>query len=236
MEALERAQEELEQQSAAAAAQLRAAEAAAVQAAGEKAQLQLSLDACSRELTEAAALGETLLRQLEAERAERREEGERMQRLLQEAQVGWVALAWWRQSSLVKMGLSFSCHVQLPPLCSGQSINSLNGAGHTPTMSRPMQGALEQERCEHAQLAASLQAMASGLQSSGDAEGQLRSQMIQLAEKVAVLTAAQVRSRCRGCLNRRTATALLPDPEMEHGHASVLMPHMPARLPPHFDV
>lgn len=56
----------------------------------------------------------------------------------------------------------------------------------------PMQGVLEQERQEHAQLAASLQAMVACLQSSGDAEATLRSQLIQLAEKVAVLTASQV--------------------------------------------
>lgn len=34
--------------------------------------------------------------------------------------------------------------------------------------------------------------MAAGLQSSGDAEGQLRYRLAELAERVAVLTAAQV--------------------------------------------
>ena len=53
------------------------------------------------------------------------------------------------------------------------------------------QGALAQERGEHAQLVGSLQAMAAGLQSS-PAEAQLRSELVRLAERVAVLTAAQV--------------------------------------------
>jgi hypothetical protein len=60
------------------------------------------------------------------------------------------------------------------------------------------QGALSQERAEHAQLVASLRAMIGSLQSSGDTETQLRSQLISLAEKVAVLTAAQV-GRAASC-------------------------------------
>ena len=55
-----------------------------------------------------------------------------------------------------------------------------------------MQGVLAREREEHAHLVSSLRAMIASLQSSGDTESQLRSQLISLAEKVAVLTAAQV--------------------------------------------
>lgn len=55
-----------------------------------------------------------------------------------------------------------------------------------------LQTALREEQQQHASLAASLQDMAAGLHSSGDAEGQLRAQLMQLAEHVAVLTAAQV--------------------------------------------
>ena len=59
-----------------------------------------------------------------------------------------------------------------------------------------MQAALEEERQEHARIVASLQDMAAGLRSSGDAEQQLRSQLAELAERVAVLTASQVRGGC----------------------------------------
>lgn len=55
-----------------------------------------------------------------------------------------------------------------------------------------LQGLLGKERQEHAQLVTSLQAMITGLQSAGGTEANLRSQLIQLAEQVAMLTAAQV--------------------------------------------
>ncbi|GAB4814836.1 hypothetical protein N2152v2_001882 [Parachlorella kessleri] len=56
-------------------------------------------------------------------------------------------------------------------------------------------GVLAREREEHAHLVSSLRAMIASLQSSGDTESQLRSQLISLAEKVAVLTAAQEAAR-----------------------------------------
>ena len=55
-----------------------------------------------------------------------------------------------------------------------------------------VQASLEQERQQRASLAAGMAEVASGLQSSGDAEGQLRARLAELAERVAVLTAAQV--------------------------------------------
>lgn len=54
------------------------------------------------------------------------------------------------------------------------------------------QAALEQEQQQHASLVAGLQETAAVLQSSDDAEGRLRGQLVELAERVAVLTAAQV--------------------------------------------
>ena len=54
------------------------------------------------------------------------------------------------------------------------------------------QSALEDEQRQHASLAASLQELVSSLQSSGGAEETLRAQLAELAERVAVLTAAQV--------------------------------------------
>lgn len=54
------------------------------------------------------------------------------------------------------------------------------------------QSALEDEQRQHASLAASLQELVSSLQSSGGAEETLRAQLPELAERVAVLTAAQV--------------------------------------------
>lgn len=59
---------------------------------------------------------------------------------------------------------------------------------------RPLlQGELAAERQQHAALVASLQDVVAGLQSSGDAEQLLRQHLTELAERVAVLTAAQVR-------------------------------------------
>ena len=62
-----------------------------------------------------------------------------------------------------------------------------------------LQGVLVRERDEHAHLVSSLRAMIASLQSSGDTESQLRSQLITLAEKVAVLTAAQVCPKRSDC-------------------------------------
>ncbi|PRW61371.1 leucine-rich repeat containing [Chlorella sorokiniana] len=53
------------------------------------------------------------------------------------------------------------------------------------------EGALREERQRHASLAASVQDVTAGLHSSGNAEQQLRAQLTELAEHVAVLTAAQ---------------------------------------------
>ena len=61
-----------------------------------------------------------------------------------------------------------------------------------PALAGWLQGALEEEWRQHASLAASLQDMVAGAQTSGDAERQLRLQLVELAERVAVLTAAQV--------------------------------------------
>jgi hypothetical protein len=54
------------------------------------------------------------------------------------------------------------------------------------------QATLEHEQQQHASLVAGLQETVAVLQSSDDAEGHLRGQLIELAERVAVLTAAQV--------------------------------------------
>ena len=90
LSALEAAHEEVAAQHAAAVAQLQGAEAAASQAEADRARLQLSLDACTQELSEAGSLADALPQQLQ----EAREGEAALRQELVEAQVGGDCCGW----------------------------------------------------------------------------------------------------------------------------------------------